>query len=470
MKSDEKILRALSRREFLKVSAGAVAGSLVASLPIHAFAHAYGSDRLRVGLIGCGGRGTGAAIDAVNAGEGIEIYAMGDIFPDRLNASRQILNEQIKDHMNVSDDRCFTGVDNYKGVIQSGVDIVILATPPAFRPIHFREAVQAGKHVFMEKPVAVCPAGVRLMFEMGELASQKGLSVVAGTQRRHDPSYRETIQRIQDGAIGRIVSASCYWNQGGLWHVERQPGWTDTEWQLRNWLYFTWLSGDHIVEQHIHNIDVINWVLGAHPVSAMGMGGRQVRTEPHFGHIYDHFAVEFEYPGGIRVLSMCRQIDGCANFIGERVVGTDGTANQHSGQARVALLRSAREPLPPRACASGTGNPRGQTPQRDARRHRKHACCDYGADVRLHRQAGHLGAGAQLQVEPAGARRDLPIRRDGGRPRADARQDRAGVARLRKWLEHLAKQGQWGVVAWASLPISTQAGMPLPRIDCLLRV
>ncbi len=327
MKSDENGVRALSRREFLKVSAGAVAGSLVASLPIHAFAHAYGSDRLRVGLIGCGGRGTGAAIDAVNAGEGIEIYAMGDIFPDRLNGSRQILNEQIKDRMNVSDDRCFTGVDSYKGVIQSGVDIVILATPPAFRPIHFREAVQAGKHVFMEKPVAVCPAGVRLMFEMGELASQKGLSVVAGTQRRHDPSYRETIQRIQDGAIGRIVSASCYWNQGGLWHVERQPGWTDTEWQLRNWLYFTWLSGDHIVEQHIHNIDVINWVLGAHPVSAMGMGGRQVRTEPHFGHIYDHFAVEFEYPGGIRVLSMCRQIDGCANFIGERVVGTDGTAN-----------------------------------------------------------------------------------------------------------------------------------------------
>ncbi len=317
----------LSRREFLKVSAGAVAGSLVASLPIHAFAHAQGSDRLRVGLIGCGGRGTGAAVDIVNAGEGIEIYAMGDIFPDRLNASRQILAEQIKDRLNVTDDRCFTGVDNYKGVIQSGVDIVILATPPAFRPIHFREAIQAGKHVFMEKPVAVCPAGVRLMFQLGELATQKGLSVVAGTQRRHAPDYRETIQRIHDGAIGRIVSASCYWNQGGLWHMERQQGWSDTEWQLRNWLYFTWLSGDHIVEQHIHNIDVINWVLGAHPVSAMGMGGRQARTEPHFGHIYDHFAVEFEYPGGVRVLSMCRQIDGCANFIGERVVGTDGTAN-----------------------------------------------------------------------------------------------------------------------------------------------
>jgi predicted dehydrogenase len=288
----------LTRREFLKASAGVTIGALATGLPAHAFVHAQGSDKLRVGLIGCGGRGTGAE----------NLLSLGEAFK-------------------VSDDRCFTGFDNYKGVIESGVHIVILATPPAFRPLHFQAAVEAGKHVFMEKPVAVCPAGVRMIIEAGEKARQKGLAVVAGTQRRHDFSYRETIKRIQDGAIGRIVAGYCYWNQGGLWAVPKQEGWSDTEWQIRNWLYFTWLSGDHIVEQHIHNIDIINWVLSAHPLRAMAMGGRQVRTDPLYGHIYDHFAVEFEYPGGIRVLSMCRQIDNCANRVGEWVVGTEGVAD-----------------------------------------------------------------------------------------------------------------------------------------------
>lgn len=315
--------QALTRREFLKASAGVAA---LATLPVELFAHAQGSDKLRVGLIGCGGRGTGAAIDCLDAHPSVELYAMGDVFEDRLNASLKALEEEKKDRLNIGN-RKFVGLDAYKGVISSGVDIVLLCTPPAFRPIHFREAIQAGKHVFMEKPVAVCPAGARLMFQMGELADQKRLCVVAGTQRRHEPNYIETIQRIHDGAIGKIVGAACYWNQGGLWHVDRKPEWSDVEWQLRNWLYFTWLSGDHIVEQHIHNIDVINWVLGAHPISAMGMGGRQARVEPHYGHIYDHFAVEFEYPGGVKVLSMCRQIDNCAILIGERVYGTEGTAD-----------------------------------------------------------------------------------------------------------------------------------------------
>ncbi len=316
----------ITRREFLKASAGVAIGSALASLPVEMFAHAHGSDRLRVGLIGCGGRGTGAAIDILDADPSVELYAMGDVFEDRLNASLKTLQEERGDRINVGN-RKFVGLDAYKGVISSGVDVVLLCTPPAFRPIHFREAVQAGKHVFMEKPVAVCPAGARLMFQLGELATQKGLCVVAGTQRRHEPNYIETIQRIREGAIGTIVGASCYWNQGGLWHVERQPGWSDVEWQLRNWLYFTWLSGDHIVEQHIHNLDVINWVLGAHPIRAMGMGGRQARTEPRYGHIYDHFAVEFEYPNGIRVLSMCRQIDNCAILVGERIYGSEGTAD-----------------------------------------------------------------------------------------------------------------------------------------------
>ncbi|MFN7015725.1 MAG: Gfo/Idh/MocA family protein [Fimbriimonadales bacterium] len=313
----------ITRREFLKASAGAAA---LATLPVELFAHAQGRDTLRVGLIGCGGRGTGAALDCLDAHPSVELYAMGDAFEDRLNASLQALEGEQKDRLNLGD-RKFVGLDAYKGVISSGVDIVLLCTPPAFRPIHFREAVQAGKHVFMEKPVAVCPAGARLMFEMGELATQKRLCVVAGTQRRHEPNYIETIRRIQEGAIGDLVGGACYWNQGGLWHVDRAPRWSDVEWQLRNWLYFTWLSGDHIVEQHIHNIDIINWVLGTHPLSAMGMGGRQARTEPHYGHIYDHFAVEFEYPGGIKVLSMCRQIDNCAIVIGERIYGTKGTAD-----------------------------------------------------------------------------------------------------------------------------------------------
>lgn len=312
----------ITRRDFLKASAGAAALSM---LPVELFAHAQGRDTLRVGLIGCGGRGTGAAIDIMDAHASVELYAMGDVFEDKLNASLKALEEEKKDRLNLGN-RKFVGLDAYKGVISSGVDIVLLCTPPGFRPIHFREAIQAGKHVFMEKPVAVCPAGARLMFQMGELATQKRLSVVAGTQRRHEPNYIETIQRIQQGAIGTIVGGACYWNQGGLWHVERKPEWSDTEWQLRNWLYFTWLSGDHIVEQHIHNIDVLNWVLGAHPVRAMGMGGRQARTEPHFGHIYDHFAIEFEYPNGVKVMSMCRQIDNCAILIGERVYGSEGTA------------------------------------------------------------------------------------------------------------------------------------------------
>lgn len=311
-----------SRRDFLKMAlATTVAGMTVP------FVHSQGSGKLRVGVIGCGGRGTGAAIDCANADPAVEIYALGDLFPDRLQSSFNHLKEQLKDRCNVTPDRCFTGFDNYKGVINSGVDIVILAEPPAFRPVHFRAAVEAGKHVFMEKPVAVCPAGVRLMLEYAQIAQQKKLTVVAGTQRRHDFGYRETIQRLHDGAIGDIVAAYAYWNQGGLWSVPKRPEMTDVEWQIRNWLYFTWLSGDHIVEQHVHNLDVLNWVLRSHPVKAMGVGGRQARTAPVYGNIYDHFAIEFEYPNGVRVLSMCRQIDGCANRVGEHVVGTNGVAD-----------------------------------------------------------------------------------------------------------------------------------------------
>ncbi|MGH7457300.1 MAG: Gfo/Idh/MocA family protein, partial [bacterium] len=191
-------------------------------------------------------------------------------------------------------------------------------------------AIEAGKHVFMEKPVAVDPVGVRSVIASSDLAKQKNLAIVAGTQRRHHLGYIEAMKRIHGGAIGDIVAAQVYWNQGGLWMKPRQPGWTDMEWQARNWLYFTWLSGDHIVEQHIHNIDVANWALQSHPVKAVGVGGRQVRVDPAYGHIFDHFAIEFEYPNGARVLSMCRQIDGTATQVSEHLIGTKGTSNPAS--------------------------------------------------------------------------------------------------------------------------------------------
>ncbi len=320
----------VSRRDVLKTGLGTTAVLVGGSaLPGINAVFAQGSDRIRVGLIGCGGRGSGAVEDCANSAPGVEIVALGDLFQDRLNGLRGRL-QSLGGKNKVTDDRCFVGFDAYQKVIGSDVDMVILATPPGFRPSHFKAAIEAGKHVFMEKPVAVDPAGVRTVIQAAEQATQKKLGVVAGTQRRHQASYVETIKRIHDGAIGDVVAAQCYWNQGGLWNHGRKPEWSDMEWQVRNWLYFAWLSGDHIVEQHVHNLDVINWVLKAHPVKALGMGGRQARTGPEYGHIYDHFTIEYEYPNGVRMLSMCRQIDGTASRVAEHVVGTKGTANPNN--------------------------------------------------------------------------------------------------------------------------------------------
>jgi len=316
----------LTRRDFLKTTAAATA--LMAS---GNFAYGFAANEtIRVGLIGCGGRGTGAAKDCVESSSGINIVALGDVFPDRLNQCKENLRKAIGDHFKVTDDHCFTGFEAYKNVLASDIDLVILATPPGFRPMHLKAAIEAGKHVFMEKPVAVDPVGVRSVIASADLAKQKSRAIVAGTQRRHQLGYLEAMKRIHAGAIGDVVSAQVYWNQGGLWMNARQPGWTDMEWQLRNWLYFTWLSGDHIVEQHIHNIDVANWALQSHPVKAVGVGGRQVRVEPAYGHIFDHFALEFEYPNGARVLSMCRQIDGTATRVNEYLIGTKGTSDPSS--------------------------------------------------------------------------------------------------------------------------------------------
>jgi len=314
---------ASSRRDFLKTSTAAVGSTIAARLITIPGAYAAGSDMIKVGVIGCGGRGTGAIGNVLESAQGVKIVALGDAFKDRLEQCRANI-KKYGANAEVPDDHCFVGLDAYEKVIASDVNYIILASPPAFRPQHLKAAIAAGKHIFTEKPVAVDSTGIRACLALYEEAKAKKLAIAAGTQRRHQTGYLETIKRIQDGAIGEVVAARAYWNQGGLWVKERQEGWTDLEWQLRNWLYFTWLSGDHIVEQHVHNLDVINWIMGAHPVRANGMGGRQARTSPAYGHIYDHFAVDYEYANGVHMMSMCRQIQGCDRIVAEAVVGTKG--------------------------------------------------------------------------------------------------------------------------------------------------
>jgi myo-inositol 2-dehydrogenase / D-chiro-inositol 1-dehydrogenase len=315
----------ITRRDFMT---GAAAASAALFLPQGVFAS--GSDQIKVGVIGLGGRGTGAATDAAAADPGVVIWSVGDVFEDRLQSSMRHLQGVLGDRAQVPDDRRFVGFDAYKNVIASGVDVVILAAPPAFRPQHFKAAIDAGKHVFFEKPIATDAPGVRSVLEASSLAGSKGLSVVAGPPRRQEVAYREAMKRIHDGAIGEITACYAYWNQGGLWMYPRKEGWSDMEWQLRNWLYFTWLSGDIIVEQHIHNIDACNWAVRAHPVRAISLAGRQVRTNAAYGHVYDHFATEYEYENGVRMISMCRQIDNTASRVAEHLVGTKGTSNANT--------------------------------------------------------------------------------------------------------------------------------------------
>jgi len=340
-KSTDEKTSAVSRRDFIKASAVSLA-ALTSGGASRIFA--AGSDKLRVGLIGCGGRGTGAARDCVKSSDNVEIVALGDLFRDRVDKSLNNLKEKLPaEAVKVTEDTCFVGFDAYEKVIASGVDMVILGTPPHFRPAHLKAAIEGGKHVFMEKPVAVDPVGIRSVIASSELAAKKKLAIVAGTQRRHQNHYLEIIKRIRNGAVGEIVSGQCYWNQDALWvnaakenlRKKKELGWSDMEYQCRNWLFFTWLSGDHIVEQHVHNLDVINWAVGAHPVKCLGMGGRQARTQPQYGNIYDHFAVEYEYPNGARVLSMCRQTEGCSSRVSERVVGTKGSAYTDGSNASI---------------------------------------------------------------------------------------------------------------------------------------
>jgi predicted dehydrogenase len=316
-----------TRRDFLATSALATGATLASLAPT---VHAGGSDILRVGLIGCGGRGTGAATQALNADPYAQLTALADAFPDRLETSLGTLqrDKQIADKVKVKPDHCFTGIDAYKQLLASGVDVVLLATPPHFRPAHLQAAVDAGKHIFCEKPVAVDAPGVRAVMAACREAQKKNLSVVSGLCYRYQTSKRETMKRVHEGAIGDIVALHTSYNTGGLWHKERQPGWSDMEWQLRNWLYFTWLSGDHIVEQHVHSLDKMAWAMKDEPpLSATGTGGRQVRTGKEFGHIFDHFATVFQYRNGVKLFAYCRQQEGCDNDISDHILGTLGTCN-----------------------------------------------------------------------------------------------------------------------------------------------
>ena len=314
-----------TRRLFLKSSALFTAGAALSVFPA-ARLFAAGSDKLKVGVIGCGGRGTGAAVDMLEAApDAVEIWSLGDAFKDRLDGCRGHLKEE-KDVV-VADDRCFVGLDSFEKVIASGVDAVILATAPGFRPQHIEAAAKAKKHIFAEKPVATDPAGVRKVLEAARIIDENGTSFVTGTQRRHQRNYLECMSRIEDGAIGEFLGGSCYWHQGGLWVHRRKPEYSDLEWQCRNWLYFVWTSGDHIVEQHVHNIDVMNWAAGGPPAKAFGMGGRAVRTAPEYGNVFDHFYVEFEYKNGARVHSSARQIDGCESRVEEFIQGAKGRAH-----------------------------------------------------------------------------------------------------------------------------------------------
>ncbi|NUQ65508.1 MAG: Gfo/Idh/MocA family oxidoreductase [Pirellulales bacterium] len=335
--------RRASRRDFLKTSSAAFAGAALASgLSVARSAHAAGSGELKVVLIGCGGRGQGAIRDCMNAskitGEKIRLIAVADAFEKKARDAFDRLKKEgdYSSMVDVPDDRVFSGFDCYEKAIAVGPDLVILATSPGFRPIHYQAAIAAGKHVFMEKPCCVDAPGYRSLLETNKAADAKGLKVGVGLQRHHEPRYQETIKRIQDGAIGDLKYLRAYWNGAGVWVRPRRPEQTEMEYQMDNWYYFVWLSGDHICEQHVHNLDVCNWVKGGHPVEANGMGGRQVRRGKDVGHIYDHHFIEFTYDDGTKMFSQCRHIPKCWDSVSEFAHGTKGWADCSGKELHVA--------------------------------------------------------------------------------------------------------------------------------------
>ncbi len=278
--------------------------------------------KLRAGLVGAGNRGTGAAINFISAGPDLEIVALADVFQDKIDACRKRFADYKRP---IPEENCFVGFDAYKKLMAlEEVDVVLLATPPQFRPEHFKEAVKQQKHAFLEKPMAVDPVGIRSVIATAKKAQAIGMNVVTGTQRRHQEDYIETYKQVANGAIGQITSAKAYWNQNHVWFRTREEGWDDMTYMVRNWNNFCWLCGDHILDTHVHNIDVVNWFVGRTPESAIGYGGRARRLT---GDQYDFFSIDFDYGNGVSSHSMSRQIDNCANGTGEMVVGTEGYTN-----------------------------------------------------------------------------------------------------------------------------------------------
>jgi len=317
-----------SRRAFIKTTGTTLAATAVGMNMAYGREFIQEKDAIiKVGLIGCGGRGTGAAVQALNADSNVRLTAMGDIFEDHLNQSYSAIKEEMPDQVDVADNHKFIGFDAYQKVIDSGVDVVLLTTPPVFRPGQFEAAIAAGKHVFCEKPMAVDPAGVQKVLKVAQTAKEKNLSVVAGFCFRYDALNRAAYEKIHQGMIGDIQCVSTLRFGGELWSFPRQPGWSDMEYQLRNWLYYDWLSGDFITEQAVHSLDLMAWALSDRlPVKAIGTGGRQKRVDPIYGNIYDHFAIEYEYEDGVKGIHMCRQQSGTKGSNTVDVFGTKGQA------------------------------------------------------------------------------------------------------------------------------------------------
>lgn len=322
----------ISRRNFF--TTGALAATAISGFPFVKEANAQAKQKIKIGVIGCGGRGTGACANAIVADPGnVDLVAMADIAPDQIERSLKALEEtrelqgEMQKHINVKKDHIFTGADCFKQLLQTDIDYVILTTPPGFRPLHFEEAVKSGKHIFAEKPVATDPVGCRKIRASAQKAKDKGLSVVVGLNARHDKGVMEAMDRIHNGAVGKILTGDIRRMGGGLWHRGSDPRWSEMEYQCRNWYYFVWLCGDQIVEMVVHQIDMINWALGATPVKAVGMGGRQVRTDPKYGNIWDHMSVDYEYPDGVHVSLMIRQWPNCENMMHATIVGTKGSSD-----------------------------------------------------------------------------------------------------------------------------------------------
>jgi len=314
-----------SRREFLATSGLIAGGAMAGSLAVGRACHAAGSDGLKIGLIGCGGRGAGAVRSALAVDPGAKLVAMADPFRDRMEACRNSLKKAVGERATVDDGHLFDGFEGHERLLADGVDVAILAEPPHFRPMHMEACVEAGVHLMAEKPMAVDAPGVRRVLAAGEKAKQKNTSFTSGFESRYSTPLREAVQRVHDGQIGEIVALHGTYNTGFLWHRGREPDWTEMQYQMRNWYYFTWLSGDHIVEQYVHLIDRASWIMKEEsPATAWGYGGRQVRTEPKWGDIFDHHAVVYQYESGPRMFAFTRQQTNCFNGVTDVVLGTKG--------------------------------------------------------------------------------------------------------------------------------------------------